>query len=118
MSGGHWDYQNDHIAMDIFGLDFYPNYGERGFEQSAKAGRVNPLEDRVISEMLWDMMCLLHSYDWYRCGDTCEDTYRDDVAYFKKKWMQTPMEDITRRIVEDTMNDTKAELYKSFGLKM
>lgn len=116
MSGGCWGYQNDNLSHEIFGWGLYPDYGEDGFEQSAIARKKNPLEDRVLSEMLWDMLCVLHSYDWYTSGDTCEETYRADVARFKKKWLKASAEELTKREIDEALEETRQELYKSLGV--
>lgn len=115
MSGGHWNYQNDSLANEIFGWDLSPNYGKKGFSQYAAARRSNPLEDKLLSEMLWDMFCLLHSYDWYACGDTCEKTFREDVEYFKKKWLLLPDKDFVKREIDSALEEARMELYRSLG---
>lgn len=114
MSGGHWMYMNDRVADEIFCL--FPDYGEKGFKKAAQARKNNPLEDKQLSELAWDLFCVLHSYDWYACGDTCEETYRQDVDYFKKKWLQPQTGEMVRREIDETINEAKCELYKAFGL--
>ena len=95
MSGGHFDYSNDRCCKEIFGWSFTPDYGDRGISQSEAARKLDPLEDKVISELVWDVFCLLHSFDWYASGDTSEEQYRHDVQRFKKKWLKTiPLERI------------------------
>lgn len=116
MSGGHWEYKNDYVAQEIFAWRLYPDYGKDGFKDARKARSINPLEDKQLSEMLWDMFCLLHSYDWYISGDCCEETYRADVAYFKKKWLKPTPEDQVRREIEKTLEEAKEELFKTFGI--
>ena len=115
MSGGHFNYQNDRLCEDIYGL--YPNYGNRGFCQSGKARRQNPLEDLVISELVYDVFCLLHSFDWYESGDTCEDTYREDVMRFKDKWLTTQPSARVKEIVDDEIIRLREELYTAFNIQ-
>lgn len=115
MSGGHFNYQNDRLCEDIYGL--YPNYGNRGFCQSGKARRQNPLEDLVISELVYDVFCLLHSFDWYYSGDTCEETYREDVERFKDKWLATQPGARVKEIVDDEIIRLREELYKAFNIE-
>jgi hypothetical protein len=117
MSGGHWNYQNDVIAQDIFGWHMSPNYGERGFKQAALARKSNPLEDKQLSELAWDLFCILHSYDWCACGDTGEEDYRKDVAYLKKKWLKASPEELARREIDTALEETRQELYESLGVK-
>lgn len=52
-------------------------------------------EDREISELVWDVFDLIHSYDWYASGDTCKETYLKGKAEFKKEmvfqsWSESP----------------------------
>lgn len=115
MSGGHWNYQNDRVADEIFNM--YPNYGERGFKKAEQARKFNPLEDKELSELAWDLFCVLHSYDWYASCDTGEETYRKDVEYFKKKWLKSQPEERVRKVIDETINEAREELYKTFGLK-
>lgn len=117
MSGGHWDYKNDYLANEMFGWWGSPDYGERGFSQATRARKQDPLEDKQLSELLWDLFCVLHSYDWYASADTGEETYRKDVAYFKKKWLKASTEELTRREIDEAIEETRKELYKTFGIE-
>ena len=117
MSGGHFNYQNDRLCEEIYQYMVLPNYGERGFSQSATARRINPLEDLVISELVFDVFCLLHSFDWYESGDTCEETYREDVARFKDKWLKAPLTSRAKEIVDDEIIRLREELYTAFNIE-
>lgn len=89
MSGGHWDYQNDSLADAIY-QHCYPDYdlaNERVKELSIIARKENPLGDKDLSMLLYDLLCVLHSCDWYRSGDTDKEQYKKDVQYFKEKWL-------------------------------
>ena len=115
MSGGHWDYRNDNLARDIFGWHLNLDYGEQGFAERRKAMRLNPLEDKEISGLVWDVFCLLHSYDWYASGDTSEETYRQDVEFFKNRWLKPSRKNVLRGVVEDCCEDLKEELFRMIG---
>ena len=39
--------------------------------------------DPEISALVYDLFCLLHSYDWAESGDTDMDAYQKDVEIFK-----------------------------------
>lgn len=93
MSGGFWNYRNGDLASEIFGWHMNCHYGKEGFNQASIARRNNPLGDREISELTWDLLCLLHSYDYYNSGDIGKDTYEKDLKYFKKKWFNRTNED-------------------------
>ena len=117
MSGGHFNYKNDNLCSEIFGWGLSPDYGEHGFKQSKIARRMNPLEDSIISELVFDVFCLLHSYDWYESGDTCEETYREDVKRFKEKWLKQPLEHRAKEIIEDAISNLREEMYLTFGIE-
>ena len=116
MSGGHFDYRNDNLCHDIYGWGVSANYGAKGFEQSKIARRINPFEDLVISEIIFDVFCLLHSYDWYQSGDTCKETYRADVERFKKKWLNTLPQSYIQEVVDGEVTRLRDEIYKTFGI--
>ena len=115
MSGGRFNYENDDAARSIFGWDVDVNYGlERKQEEAAQVAKDNPLEDREISELVFDVFCLLHSYDWYVSSDTSEETYLKDVRFFKKKWLSKNQEEringLVDRAVERIRSQAKEEI--------
>lgn len=116
MSGGRFDYSNDYLCDAIFGYAVSPDYGAEGFSQSKKAAKINPFEDRIVSEFVFDTFCLIHSFDWYRSGDTDEETYKKDVKYFKDKWFKKHDCELSKRIVDDAVDDLKKELYEVLGI--
>lgn len=117
MSGGLWDYRNDDLAREIFTWSMSPNYGNKGFSQANAARARNPLEDKMISELVWDVLCLLHSFDWYKCGDTCEDTYKKDLKYFKNKWLKVTPNELLLREIDKTLVEARVSLKQSFELE-
>jgi hypothetical protein len=117
MSGGHFNYNNDRACSEIFGWRVSADYGTEGFKQSKIARRMNPLEDLVISELVFDVFCLLHSYDWYVSGDNCEETYREDVKRFKEKWLKSLSNSHLKEIVNDETSRLRDELYKAFNIE-
>lgn len=89
MSGGHFNYVNDSLCDEVTGV--YPDYdlsGEDHAERAKASSTLNKLEDKEISEIVYDIFCILHSYDWYRSGDTGRDDYEKDVKAFKEKWIK------------------------------
>lgn len=117
MSGGRFDYSNDRACREIFGWHIDCDYGEQGFSQSKLARRLNPLEDAVISELVFDVFCVLHSYDWYASGDCCEDTYRADVKRLKDKWLKSMRGKRAKEIVDDELDAVREKLYLAFGVE-
>lgn len=110
MSGGHFDYKNDDAGKEIFGWYLDINYGlDRRQEDAKKAAKMNPLEDREISELAYDLFCLLHSFDWYKSGDTGIDDYREDLAFFKKKWLERSGQERVHFLVERAIDRIKKQ---------
>lgn len=99
MSGGHFDYQDFTLKDTIFGYSDTPK---------------NVFEDKEISELVWDVLNLIHDFDWYYSGDTGEDDWLKSKAAFKAKWLKAAPEDRIKRIVDDSINESKREIYKTF----
>lgn len=114
MSGGLWDYRDGILAGDIFGHGVV-DYGDNGRKKSLAARKKNPLEDKEFSEMVFDMFCVLHSFDWYQCGDTDEEQYRDDLSEFKEKWLGKTQTERTKTEIDKSVAELKSELYKTLG---
>ena len=101
MSGGRFDYIDSRLKGEMFGWSDEP---------------YNVLEDREISELVWDVLDLIHDYDWYVCGDTSRKTYLDKKSAFKNKWLSNRNIRV-QNIIDTAINDLKTELYETFGLE-
>ena len=100
MSGGHFEYADSRLKDEIFGWADKPS---------------NVFEDMEISELVWDVLNLIHDYDWYASGDTCKETYLKAKNKFKKKWFDSKRDVRLRKIVDEALRRTKAELYETIG---
>ncbi|MBQ5825147.1 MAG: hypothetical protein IIW48_10135 [Clostridia bacterium] len=98
MSGGHFDYKDMSLKSEMFGWSDVPR---------------NVLEDRELSELTFDLLDVIHAYDWYISGDTCKETYFKAKDKFKKKWLSNRGINV-RRIIDEAVNELKVELYESF----
>ncbi len=98
MSGGHFDYKDSALKIEMFGWADRPT---------------NVLEDRELSELAWDLLDVIHAYDWYVSADTCKETYLKAKNEFKKKWLSNRGVNV-RRIVDEAVTELKAELYETF----
>ena len=98
MSGGRFDHKDISLKSEIYGWTDEPS---------------NVFEDREISELVWDVLDLIHDFDWYASGDTCKETYLKSKAEFKKKWFSNRGVRV-RRIVDDAIQQCKNELYETF----
>lgn len=106
MSGGHFGYVDSQLKTEIFGWSEKPS---------------NVFQDREISELVWDVLNLIHDFDWYMSGDTCKEKYLESKKRFKKKWLSNRGVRV-RRIVDNALKQCKDELYETFcfddGTKM
>lgn len=101
MSGGRFNYLDNNLKCEIFGWTDKPS---------------NVFEDREISELVWDVLNLIHEYDWYASADTCKETYLKAKEEFKKKWFSNRGVRV-RMIVDEALKQCKDELYETFGLE-
>ena len=102
MSGGRFEYADSRLKSEIFGWADEPR---------------NVFEDREISELVWDVLDLIHEYDWYASGDTGKDTYLKAKAEFKRKWFGGNRGLRVRRIVDEALSQVRSELYETFDLQ-
>ena len=102
MSGGRFSYIDGHLKNEIFGWSDKP---------------WNVFEDREISELVWDILELIHTFDYYQCSDTSKEKYLKEKDAFKKKWLGGNRGIRVRRIVDETLEDARKELYETFGLQ-
>lgn len=114
MSGGHYDYKNDSLCNEIFGWSIYPTHGNHD-EKSRLARRIDPFDDVLVSELVFDVFCLIHSFDWWQSGDTDEEDYREDVQQFKDKWLKLIPDDRVKTIIDDELSRVRERLYNAFG---
>lgn len=98
MSGGHFEYHDMSLKREMFGFGDKPR---------------NVLEDMELSELAFDLLDVIHAYDWYVCGDTCKETYIKSKCEFKKKWFENHEMNV-QRIVDDAINNLKLELCETF----
>ena len=101
MSGGNFNYVDATLRDEIYG------WSETWH---------NVFEDREISELVWDILDLIHDYDWYVSGDTRRETYLKAKADFKNKWLNN-RDVVVKRVVDTAIEEGKAELYETYGIK-
>lgn len=112
MSGGHFNYLYARIGNDLnfdpghYGINEYSYYAEE-----VKAARAsNVMNDKDLSEMMYDITCLLHSLEWYESGDIGESGYMHDVETFKRKWFFRNSEQVRQAYKEDMRKFLREEL--------
>ena len=109
MSGGHFDYKDSSLLSEIFGWET---------ETTEQAMKLNPLQNKEISGLVFDVLQLLHTYDWAVCGDTNMKNYHEEAKKFKDKWLNSEAKDRIRYVIDNSLKDLKEELYMSFELPM
>lgn len=102
MSGGHFDYKDLSLKDEIFGWN-----GEKG----------NVFEDKEITELIYDVFGLIHEFDWYQSGDTGEEDYLKAKKNFKEKWFETPAETRIQKVIDNSVEELREELYKTYGIE-
>ena len=120
MSGGCWNYMNDSAASEILGYHINVGYGldsDKHEKNSKQVIRDNPLGDPEISALVYDVFCLLHSYDWAESGDTDMDAYQKDVEIFKSQWFKKARKDRIKEMIDISTEKLKEDLYKAFGFE-
>ena len=118
MSGGRWNYGQCNLGYDMFpgcdvcygiGSNERSKYGQ--YTESVKLARkLNPMEDRQISELVFDVLCLIYSADWYESGDTGQDDYREDLKAFKQKWLNPSGDQLVKEEIEKSVDDLRNDL--------
>lgn len=101
MSGGHFDYKQYNVA-DLFGDEW---------------------RDEEINELFADLfggygygdhIDLVHELDWWICGDSSEDEYRDAVRRFKDKWFGRTHE-VSAEFYAEKLQERCDELKRELG---
>lgn len=100
MSGGRFCYVDSQLKSEIFGWADKPR---------------NVFEDREISELVWDVLDLIHEYDWYESGDTGKDDYLKAKRKFKNKWFGDSSKR-QKKIIDEAIADLKKELYETWDV--
>ena len=117
MSGGRFNYTDRNLVREMFDWGVDANYGlgtHKEYKNNVRRVRKqNVFEDKVISEIIYDVMCLIHSYDWYASADTGEEDYLKDVKFFKKKWLKLMPESYVKELVDEEIENAKRELLKA-----
>lgn len=115
MSGGRWNYGQCNLGYEMYpGCDVCYGLGDGKYgtySESVKLARkLDPMEDKMLSELVYDILCLIYSADWYKSGDTGEESYRKDIKYFKQKWLKPAGKDLIKSEIEKATTALRNEL--------
>ena len=103
MSGGRFCYLDSQLKNEIFGY---------AYEKPIP----NMFEDKEISMLVWDVLELIHDFDWYASGDTSEEDWLEAKGLFKAKWLNSDGQERCKEIVDKSIEELREELYKTFGV--
>lgn len=101
MSGGRFDYYDRTLKNEIFG------WGDKWS---------NVFEDREISELVWDVLNLIHIFDYYESGDSSREKYLNAKTEFKKKWLSNRGVRV-RHTIDTAIDELRQELYETYGME-
>lgn len=109
MSGGYFNYEDRTLKNRIFGY---------ACESSRQARADNRLEDKVVSEIAYDIFNVLHAYDYYQEGDKTEEEYRKAVKKFKDKWFSKKFnEKYCRELVSEECEMLRKQLLSDLDVR-
>lgn len=74
---------------------------------------VGDFKDKELDNLVEDLAELFHDREWYLSGDICEGSWNEARDKFKQKWFG---EGARAERIEKCLDETKAELFKSFGI--
>ena len=74
----------------------------------------NRMYDVELNELIKDLVPVLKAVEWWQSSDTCEETYRETVREFKKKWFKSRNKRI-EEIINESIEATKQELLETFS---
>lgn len=76
---------------------------------------VGHMHDRELDDLMKDIAKLTHDLEWYDSGDYGPDGYFDTVKEFKKKWFQGVRKDRLRKLIDESVDELRKELYGMVG---
>lgn len=102
MSGGRFEYLDSQLKHQIFG------YSDKPY---------NCFEDIEISELIWDVLNLIHEFDYYESGDSGRDDYIKAKNEFKEKWFKTSSNKRCKAYIDKAVAQLRNELYETFMIE-
>ena len=75
---------------------------------------VGRMYDLEFDEMMRDLGILLKSLEWWRSGDTSEDSYRKQAMEFKEKWFKGDRQERLMQIIDLEVDKLKLKLSSTF----
>lgn len=108
MSGGAFEYKNDELLREIFGYDRWKD--DKDFKVP------NRFQDLEISNLVYDVLRLIHDYDWYESGDTGEGNWVQAKEKFKDRWLRGNAKERISQYAQEALEQFKKELLQTCSL--
>lgn len=94
MSGGSLNYLAFSMNDELYNKAHVHYSNVKNPKEATSARCDDPFEDRDVSELVFDVACIIHALEWYKSGDICEETYREVLSEFKKNYILDEVIDI------------------------
>lgn len=80
---------------------------------------VGRMGDAELNELMKDVAKLVREAEWWESGDTCEATYRQFVAVFKRKWFGKTAHRSERlaRLIDEKLDQVRKECRQMIGFE-
>lgn len=102
-------YDYEHLALTT--QEHYFNNAEN----SKEARKENPMEDKIISELCFEVLTLMDKITKMKCGDIAEHEYQALLYDFKEKWLKKDKKELYKKLIEEETEELKKELLKSIN---
>lgn len=77
----------------------------------------NRMYDEEMNDLVKDLCEVLHDLEWWQSDDSDEQTYRDTLSRFKRKWFQGNREKRLKEYIDKQIGITRVNLYKLIGVE-
>ena len=74
---------------------------------------VGNMYDKELDDLMKDIVELAHDLEWMDSGDS--SVYPETVKKFKKKWFKSNRTERLKGYIDETISDTKKQLYAMIG---
>lgn len=71
--------------------------------------------DAEMDDLIHDLCEVLHDLEWWQSSDCREETYRETLKVFKKKWLNGNREERLRGYIDSRLGMVRKELYRLIG---
>lgn len=73
--------------------------------------------DEEMNDLITDLCKVLHDLEWWQSSDIGEESYRNTLKAFKKKWFEENREERLRKYIDEKMGVMRKEMYELIGLE-